>query len=86
MPLENFAEPEVAVAAVVAGAAASPSIRHAVRRSVVYGLAGVLMAYDRTAAAARGLTRGVREGVNSLSTEQGQAAPQTPPAPPPPTS
>ncbi|MFM9635004.1 hypothetical protein ACKI10_46955, partial [Streptomyces galilaeus] len=64
------------VAAVVAGAAASPSVRGVLRRSFVYGLAGALIVYDRTAAAARGLTKGVRDGVGAISPEQ--------PAPPPP--
>lgn len=86
MPLENFAQPEVAVAAAAAAVAASPSLRHVVRRSLVYGVAGALIAFDRTAAAARGLTRGVQEGVASLSPDKDvppppnpQAAPTAPP-------
>jgi hypothetical protein len=87
MPFENFAEPEVAVAAVVAGAAASPSIRQVVRRSFVYGLAGLLMAYDRTSAAARGITKGVREGVSTLSPEkEPEPTNSAGPTPPPPAS
>ncbi len=80
MPIENFAEPEVAVAAVVAGAAASPSIRNVLRRSAVYGLAGALIAFDRTSAVARGITKGVRNGVSAIPPEQ------TPAPPPPPVS
>lgn len=67
MPLENFAEPEVAVAAVVVGTAASPKLRNVVRRSAVYGLAGALIAYDKTAAVAQGLFKGIRNGVNSIT-------------------
>jgi hypothetical protein len=73
MPLENYAEPEVAVAAVVVGAAASPSVRRVVRRSVVYGLAGALIAYDRASAAVRGVAQGVQNGVNNINAEQSTA-------------
>ena len=67
MPLESFAEPEVAVAAAVVAVAASPSLRQVVRRSVVYGLAGALIAYDRSSAAAQGIVRGVHGGISSLT-------------------
>jgi hypothetical protein len=69
MPLESFAEPEVAVAAVVVGTVASPKLRNVVRRSAVYGLAGALIAFDKTAAVAQGLVKGVRNGVKSISPE-----------------
>jgi hypothetical protein len=84
MPLENYAEPEVAVTAVVVGAAASPSLRHVVRRSLIYGLAGTLIAYDRSAAAVRGVFHGVRKGVGSIAPNG--AAPAQAAAPPPPPS
>jgi hypothetical protein len=88
MPLENYAEPEVAVAAVVVGAAASPSLRNVVRRSLIYGLAGTMIAYDRTTDAVRGVVKGVRNGVGSLAKDAGAAAAEAaatvPPAPPPP--
>jgi len=86
MPLESYAEPEVAVTAVVVGAAASPSLRKVIRRSVIYGLAGVLVAYDRTAATVQGVAKGVRKGVKSMAPEGGSATAETaapPPAPPP---
>jgi hypothetical protein len=70
MPLESFAEPEVAVAAVVVGTAASPKLRGVVRRSAVYGLAGALIAYDKTAAIAQSLVKGIREGVETLKKEK----------------
>ena len=85
MPLENYAEPEVAVAAVVVGAAASPSVRRAVRRSVIYGLAGALIAYDRTTAAVRGVAQGVQNGVSKINAEESKAeAGSAEPAPAPP--
>jgi hypothetical protein len=81
MPLENFAEPEVAVAAVVVGTAASPKLRNVVRRSAVYGLAGALIAYDKTAAVAQGLFKGIRNGVNSITPAAESEAPSPAPAP-----
>jgi hypothetical protein len=79
MPLESFAEPEVAVAAVVVGTAASPKLRSVVRRSAVYGLAGALIAYDKTAAVAEGLFKGIKNGVQSI-TPAGEAAATPAPA------
>jgi hypothetical protein len=64
MPLEGFAQPEVAVAAAAAAVAASPSVRHVFRQSLVYGLAGVLVAYDRSSVAVHSVVQGVRHGVN----------------------
>jgi hypothetical protein len=81
MPFENYAEPEVAVAAVVVGAAASPSLRKVVRRSLVYGLAGALIAYDRSSAVAQGIVKGVKSGVNSISPDSAPAAPAPAPQP-----
>jgi hypothetical protein len=78
MPLQNFAEPEVAVAAVVVGTVASPKLRNIVRRGAVYGIAGALMAYDRTAAVAQGLVKGVRNGVSSIKHEEEQPAAAAP--------
>jgi hypothetical protein len=92
MPLdvENYAEPEVAVAAAVVGAAASPSLRRAICRSVVYGLAGALIAFDKSSAVAQGIAKGVKSGVRSISPD-GDAPAPAPAAPPhapaqPPTS
>jgi hypothetical protein len=85
MPLdvENYAEPEVAVAAVVVGAAASPSLRKVIRRSVVYGLAGALIAFDKSSAVAQGIVKGVKSGAKSISpeSESPATAPAAPPAP-----
>lgn len=84
MPLGNYAEPEVAVTAAVVAVAASPSIRQVVRRSVVYGLAGALLAYDRTTEAARGIGKGLRRGASDIATHTPAAASEAVVAPPPP--
>jgi hypothetical protein len=78
---ENFAEPEVAAAAVVGAAVASPSVRKVLRRSAVYGVAGVLVAYDKVAALAQGVFRGVRQATTSVRREAQQAAAAEAPAP-----
>jgi hypothetical protein len=67
MELEDFAEPEVgigiAVAATVTAAVASPRFRGLLRKGVVYGLAGLLIAKDKVTAAGRGLASSARQAV-----------------------
>jgi hypothetical protein len=46
MDLEDFLEPEIAITAVVAAAIFSPGIRKLLRRGLVYGTAGALIAGD----------------------------------------
>ncbi len=53
MDPENFLEPEVAVTAAVIAAICSPRLRHLLRRGLVYGTAGVLMAGDAVTSFAR---------------------------------
>ena len=51
MSLDDLLEPKVLLAAGVTAALMSPSVRGALRKGVVYGLAGILMAGDKLAAA-----------------------------------
>jgi hypothetical protein len=71
MALEDYVEPEVGVAvavtAAVTAAVASPPVRKALRRGAVYGLAGLLMAYDKVSAAARTTAEGARHMAASAS-------------------
>jgi hypothetical protein len=53
MALEDYVEPEVAIAVAVTAAVASPPVRKAMRKAAVYGLAGILTAGDRIAAMGR---------------------------------
>ncbi len=62
MALEDYLEPEVAVAAAVSAAIFSPQVRGFLRRGLVYATAGVLMAGDALGAFARGVGEGVQEG------------------------
>jgi hypothetical protein len=82
MPLdvESYAEPEVAVAAVVVAAAVSPPVRRSLRKGVVYGLAGLLVAGDKIAAAASGAACGVRRVVGSAKGGTTEVAANSAPA------
>ena len=61
MALEDYMEPEVAVTAVVTAAVFSPRARKLVRRGLVYGMAGVLIAGDAITSFARSVGQGVQE-------------------------
>jgi hypothetical protein len=61
MALDDFIEPEVAIAVAVTAAVASPPVRKAVRTGAVYGLAGLLMAGDKIAALSRSAARGAQQ-------------------------
>jgi hypothetical protein len=78
--LENYAEPEVAVAAVVVAAVASPPVRRTLRRGLVYGLAGILVAGDKVAAASTAVVGGVRRAVKRGVPETDEAVAATAPA------
>ncbi len=55
MALEDYLEPEVAVAAAVTAAVFSPAVRKLLRRGAVYGLAGALIAGDAMTSFGRSL-------------------------------
>lgn len=58
MAVEDFLEGEVAIAVAATAALSSSRVRKVLRRGVVYGLAGVLMAGDALASTARDVGRG----------------------------
>ena len=71
MALEDYMEPEVAVTAVVTAAVFSPPVRRVIRRGLVYGMAGVLIAGDAIASFARGVGQGVQQaGASAASAAQ----------------
>ncbi|HKI33476.1 MAG TPA: hypothetical protein VKA46_16595 [Gemmataceae bacterium] len=71
---------ELIVGAAVGVAAASPRVRKAVRRGLIYGLGNALIAYDKVAGLAHGAVEGARKGVATAT----DGAPQpTPGAAPP---
>jgi hypothetical protein len=71
---------ELIIGAAVGAAVASPKARAWARRGLVYGLAGVLTAYDNVASMTKGAVHGVRNGVNSLR-EEASSPPPTEAAP-----
>jgi hypothetical protein len=80
MALDDFLEPEVAVAVAVTAAVASPPVRKVIRRGVVYGLAGLLVAGDKISSAARGIAHSAQETIahsGATSEQTGQATPAT---------
>jgi hypothetical protein len=68
MALDDFMEPEVAVAVAVTAAVASPTARNVIRRGLVYGLASLLVARDKIVSFA-----------HSVKEEGSQQAGKTPP-------
>jgi hypothetical protein len=61
MALDDFMEPEVAIAVAVTAAVASPPVRRVLRRGLVYGLAGLLVARDKITGAAREIAHRAQE-------------------------
>jgi hypothetical protein len=61
MALEDYLEPEVAVAAVVTAAVFSPRARKFLRRGAVYGMAGILKAGDLATGFAGSIRQGAQE-------------------------
>jgi hypothetical protein len=61
-------EPEVAITAVVTAAVFSPRARKLIRRGLVYGTAGILIAGDAITSFARNVSQGVQEAGASAAT------------------
>ena len=76
MALEDFLEPEVAVTAVVTAAVFSPKGRKWIRRGLVYGTAGVLIAGDALTSFGRSVGRGVQQAGAAAATATQNAADQ----------
>jgi hypothetical protein len=70
MDLENFLAPEVAVTAVVAAAVFSPGARKLLRRGLVYGTAGALLAGDVITSFARRMGQGTSLGTGEAAASQ----------------
>ncbi|MBV8695926.1 MAG: hypothetical protein JO125_01920 [Chloroflexi bacterium] len=65
MALEDYLEPEVAVTAVVTAVIFSPRARRLIRRGLVYGTAGLLIAGDAITSFARNVGQGMQEASNA---------------------
>jgi hypothetical protein len=79
---------EFIIGAAIGAAAVSTKVRKAVRRGLIYGVGGVLVAYDKLAAGAHAVAQSAREA--TAATKDASAAPvngspaTTPGASPPP--
>ncbi|WP_207229383.1 hypothetical protein [Ktedonosporobacter rubrisoli] len=67
MEPEDFLEPEVAVTAAVVAAVFSPRIRKVIRRGLVYGTAGVLIAGDAVTSFAKNIGEGAKQATTSVA-------------------
>lgn len=79
MALDDYLEPEVAIAVAVTAAVASPPVRKVLRRGLVYGLAGLMVAGDKIAGTAREIARSAQQ----TAAPAGAAPHDTEQAPPP---
>ncbi len=79
MALDDFIEPEVAIAVAVTAAVASPPVRKVVRRGLVYGLAGLMMAGDKIAGAAREIAHSAQQTAGTNGNAMQVAEQQPPP-------
>jgi hypothetical protein len=79
MALDDFLEPEVAVAVAVTAAVASPPVRKVLRRGLVYGLAGLLVAGDKITGAARQIAQSAQQTAASASNATQETSQASPP-------
>lgn len=63
----DFVEPEIAVTAAVAAAIFSPRARKVMRKGLVYGMAGVLVASDTVTSFAKSVGQGVQHASASMA-------------------
>ena len=76
MELDDFLEPEVAVTAAVAAAIFSPGARKLLRRGLVYGTAGALIAGDAITSFTRRIAGGARQVAEGEAPGQQEQPPQ----------
>jgi hypothetical protein len=69
---------EVLVGAAVGAAVVSSPVRKQLRKGMVYGLAGLLVAYDKVSALSQGVVKGARNVVASSGQEEKKEAAPAP--------
>ena len=67
MALDEYLESEVVVAVAATAVALSPRVRRVLRRGVVYGLTGALMAGDAITSFGRAAARGAQDATASAA-------------------
>jgi hypothetical protein len=75
MALDDFLEPEVAIVAAVTAAVASPPVRKVLRRGLVYGLAGLMVAGDKITSAARQVAQSAEQTAAAARDAAQESAP-----------
>jgi hypothetical protein len=65
MDLEDYVEPEIAIAVAATATVLSPRVRGVLRSGAVYGLAGVLIAGDAIGSVAHGVGRGAQQAASA---------------------
>ena len=80
MALDDYLDPEVAIAVAVTAAVASPPVRKALRKAAVYGLAGILTAGDRIATVSRSIAESAQQTAAPAASETQGGHPQPAPA------
>jgi hypothetical protein len=80
MALDDYMEPEIAVTAAVTAAIFSPQARRLLRKGLVYGLAGAMIAGDTITS----FTRSVGKGIQTAQGEPQEPQAQQPENQPPP--
>jgi hypothetical protein len=77
MGLDDFVESEVGIAIAATAVALSPQVRGVVRKGLVYGVAGALMAGDMLGALARGVGRGASGATAAAAAMTARAGQET---------
>ena len=67
MAFDDYLEPEVMIAVAVTAAVAAPPVRRALRKGLVYGLAGLLTIGDKVAGTARNLAESAQHTAHNLA-------------------
>jgi hypothetical protein len=72
---------ELIIGAAIGAAVVSKHVRKAVRRGLIYGVGGVLVAYDRLAAGAHAIAQSAREEMTASKDGSATQATASPPSP-----
>ncbi|HLJ97667.1 MAG TPA: hypothetical protein VKU02_31185 [Gemmataceae bacterium] len=78
MAVDDFLDPEVAIAVAVTAAVASPPVRKVLRRGLVYGLAGLLVAGDKITGAARQIAHSAEQAAAGATPSPHETGPAPP--------
>lgn len=78
MAIEDYVEPEVAVAVAITAALFSPKVRGVLRKGLVYGVAGALTASEMAVTFASSVGKGLRQAVEETAANDDNTAADRP--------